>query len=94
MNIKHAHFCNILKFNFRINQMKIKPLLNGRHISYLPLKAFSGGPFGSTSVNLQMEGEWLSVGKHGHADEAAPSSMNPSRRTTLTKIAFVLLDYV
>lgn len=46
-------------------------------MSNLPLMAFSGGPFGSTLVNLQMEGEWLSVGKHGHVVEAAPSCMNP-----------------
>lgn len=55
--------------------MKIKSLLKRRHISNYPLMAFSGGPFGSTLVNLQVEGEWLSVGKH--VDEAAPSSMNP-----------------
>lgn len=74
INIKHAHFCNILYVHFAIDEIKTKTLLSGRHI---PLMAFSGGPFGSTLVNLQMEGEWLSVGKHGHVDEAAPSRMNP-----------------
>lgn len=54
--------------------------------------AFCGGPIGSTLVNLQMEGEWLSVGKHGH--EVAASYMNPSCKITLTKIASVQLDYV